>query len=203
MKDKPVVLRETKNRRLIIQLPGAVSTFGDATLTLNTLGFERARVARHNDGTWVVLHASAAEFPRVEPRFDSQGLTIVAAAPPPPPPPEPVAALPEPRFVPAVTSADQPPARVAAPEKAPLQRLAAPAQPASAPESPRITEFRPQLASRAADSEEQSLYRSGVAAYKAGNCSDAIRLLSRFIAAYPDSYFAQDAAIYRSDCQER
>ncbi len=203
MKDKPVVLRETKNRRLIIQLPGAVSTFGDATLTLNTLGFERARVARHNDGTWVVLHASAAEFPRVESRFDSQGLTIVAAAPPPPPPPEPVAALPEPRFVPAVTSADQPPARVAAPEKAPLQRLAAPAQPASAPESPRITEFRPQLASRAADSEEQSLYRSGVAAYKAGNCSDAIRLLSRFIAAYPDSYFAQDAAIYRSDCQER
>jgi len=52
-------------------------------------------------------------------------------------------------------------------------------------------------------SNEQVLYRSGVAAYKSGNCNEAIKQLSSFIASYPYSLFVGDAAIYRSDCIEK
>ena len=50
---------------------------------------------------------------------------------------------------------------------------------------------------------EQTLYRSAVVAYKTGDCKESIKSFDRFLALYPNSPFAQDAAYYRKDCAER
>ncbi len=50
---------------------------------------------------------------------------------------------------------------------------------------------------------EQTLYRSAVVAYKIGDCKESIKAFDRFLALYPASPFAQDAAYYRKDCAER
>lgn len=55
----------------------------------------------------------------------------------------------------------------------------------------------------ATTSREQTLYRSAVVAYKIGDCKESIKSFDRFLAMYPFSPFAQDAAYYRKDCAER
>lgn len=51
--------------------------------------------------------------------------------------------------------------------------------------------------------QEQTLYRSAVMAYKIGDCKESLRSFDRFLALYPNSPFAQDAAYYRKDCADR
>lgn len=195
---QPKIVRETRNQRVIIQLPGVSNGVGDINVPLDLLGFNRARVARHSDGTWVVLHVAGKEFPRITPRFDEQGMTIMAAPPI-------VAVAPQPRSTAARTAnaavlmpvvPEAPAALVAPPPREPE---------AVAPDQVRETPVMVQQATitSTTSGSEQDLYRAGVSAYKAGNCSEAVKQLSGFMASYPNSPFAADAAIYRSDCMSR
>jgi len=47
---------------------------------------------------------------------------------------------------------------------------------------------------------EQALFAQGVRAYKSGSCSAAAAHFDQFLARYPDSLMAADAALYRADC---
>lgn len=210
MKQQPTLLRETRSKKVIIQMPGVKSALGDADLQLGSLGFKRAKVARHTDGIWVVLHSESTELPRIVPRFDSNGLTLEAALPSPA-----LAALPHveavhkplPKTEPSphqaasqTTTVPQPQAQQPAVRRAetPAPPVLGNSDPAEKPDSLQ------QVATISATSpDQQSLYRAGVAAYKTGNCAEAVKQLSSFISSYPQSPFVQDAIVYRSDCQEK
>lgn len=206
MKEKPVVLRETKNRRIIIKMPGVRSAIGDAEIHLASLGFQRAKIARHTEGIWVVLHSGAEEMQRIAPRLDEHGLILEAAPPLPlPPPAEQVKSIKKPAPPPAPHVAPpaatrkektsvQPVAHKAATTDTPPAGSAPPKEKSAAPQ---------QVAVSATATNEQTLYRAGVTAYKLGNCAEAVKFLNSFLKSYPQSPFVQDATVYRSDCQER
>lgn len=208
MKQQPTVLRETRNKRIIIKMPGVKSAVGDADLQLTSLGFKRAKVARHTDGIWVVLHTESTELPRVVPRFDSKGLTLEAAHPALPakrqtdtankPSPEPEALAPQPVSPPAAVRQERVQPQPAA------SRAPSPDSPALINVPTEKPDSVQQVAISTTTTDQQAAhYRAGVAAYKTGNCTEAVKILSSFLTSYPQSPFAQDAIVYRSDCQEK
>lgn len=210
VKNEPKIIREPKNRRFVIQMPGVASAAGEVNQGLSSLGFERVRVSRHNDGIWVVIHAKGEKLPNVVTSFDGEGVTFTES----PQVVKPLAAI-----VPEKIRKKQKERQAAAPaEPAPMvpsqpavlmpltvepavKQFASPPVQTVAAES---REFMQQVAvTTTTSSKEQNLYRTGVAAYKSGNCDAAIRGLSSFIASYPDSVFAADAANYRADCLDK
>lgn len=68
-------------------------------------------------------------------------------------------------------------------------------------------EQAPQLPGRAVDLQEvkgeQKLYEKAVKAYRGSTCSDALPLLDSFLAQFPESPHAPDAALLRADCHLR
>jgi len=206
MKTEPKVLRESKNKRIVIKLPGVYSSMRSPNHVLNSLGFERARVARHNDGIWVVLHSSGQRLPNVETRVTAEGLTILAAAPVAAvaPPLKIVKRKSAPRIEPVVAALpSQSSTGSTSVSMATIEQSVVETPTPLAVEKDKPAQRQQVAVTTTTTSNEQALYRSGVAAYKSGNCSEAIKQLSSFIASYPDSVFAGDAAIYRSDCIEK
>ncbi len=206
MKQQPTILRETKNRRIIIQMPGVKSALSDADLQLTSLGFKQAKVARHTDGIWVILHTELTELPRIITRFDSNGLTLEAAPT--------ASALPAIRRTEAVHKPSALDPQPVSPPAAVRQERVQPQPvvlkaPSQAPPalSRNVPTEKPdslqQVAISTTTTDQQAAhYRAGVAAYKTGNCTEAVKILSSFLTSYPQSPFAQDAIVYRSDCQE-
>lgn len=222
IKEEPKLLRESKNRRIIIKLPGVQSAIGNMNLKLQSLGFDRVKVARHSDGIWVVLHSSEQQLPRVETHFNSDNLMITAAAMPE------VISNTLPLSLGAIiplnakvskkqhissssktiapTSIKQPvllqnPVTMLNIEQPSVLNTSSPSSIIS--EKEKQNQNKQVAVITTTTNGEQSLYHIGVAAYKSGDCNEAIKQLSSFIASYPDSAFVADAAIYRGDCMEK
>ena len=236
----PEVVREKRNGLVIVKIPGVHAFAGSGTVNLNSLGFEKARISRHKEGLWVVLHSGEQQLPIITPQTDAHGVTLAIT-----PAPKPDATARRTAEKPPLQTADPHQFQEQADELARLRaritqteqqltrereeklRLAqerdekerqlqaqksgeditavTPVSPAAPPTLTVKAEAAPAqvTAHVAGDANEQTLYRTAVAAYKIDNCRDAVKLLSRFITTYPNSFFAQDAAIYRSDCESR
>ncbi len=69
-----ILVREPRNKRLIIQLTGVRFEPELSKVELHKHGFMTARVGLHSDGTWVVFHTSGSELPLFDLLQDGNGI---------------------------------------------------------------------------------------------------------------------------------
>ena len=79
VRNKIVLIREPRNRRLIIALTGVKFEPELSKVVLNRYGFNTARLGHHSDGTWVVIHTSESDEPLFDVIQDGGGITLKTA----------------------------------------------------------------------------------------------------------------------------